>query len=57
MFINEVINIKSKLLKHILIVFMVIFFQTTVNAAEIELPVVPYIDTNEEIVTSSQAES
>ena len=35
---------------------MVIFFQTTVNAAEIELPFVPYIDPNEEIVTSSQAE-
>ena len=57
MFIKEVINIKSKLLKHILIVLMVIFFQTTVNAAEIELPFVPYIDPNEEIVTSSQAES
>ena len=36
---------------------MVICFQITVSAAEIELPFVPYIDPNEEIVTSSQAES
>ena len=52
-----VIIIKNKLLKHILIVLMVICFQITVSAAEIELPFVPYIDPNEEIVTSSQAES